>query len=35
MGAANVFRELLISNGGGAILGKFLGVVDGVNHQMT
>ena len=31
MGAANVFRELLISNGAGTILGKFLGAVDGFN----
>jgi len=35
MGTANVFREVLISSGAGAILGKFLGVVDGFNHQMT
>ena len=35
MGAANVFRELLISRGAGAILGKFLSAVDGFNHQMT
>ena len=31
----HVFRELLISNGAGAILGKFLGALDGFNHQMT
>ena len=35
MGAANVFQELLISSGTGTILGKFLGAVDGFNHQMT
>ena len=34
MGAANVFRELLISSGEGAVLGKFLGAVDGFNHEM-
>ena len=33
MGAANVFRELLFSSGAGAILGKFLGAVDGFNHH--
>ena len=35
MGTANVFRELLFSSGEGAILGAFLGAVDGFNHQMT
>ena len=35
MRAANVFRELVFSSGAGTILGKFLGAVDGFNHQMT
>ena len=35
MGAAIVFRELLFSSRAGAILRKFLGAVDGFNHQLT